>query len=100
MEYSGARIQLLDLPGIVEGASQGMIFLHFRRSPLLICVPNPGRGRGRQVNYEGQGALVSQTIGTPKCQSKKRPSGGMNNFQELKPLLTLNRTKSIIRFLV
>ncbi|KAF8488185.1 P-loop containing nucleoside triphosphate hydrolase protein, partial [Gautieria morchelliformis] len=30
IEYSGARIQLLDLPGIVEGASQG-------------------RGRGRQV---------------------------------------------------
>ena len=30
VEYSGARIQLLDLPGIVEGASQG-------------------RGRGRQV---------------------------------------------------
>ena len=30
IEYKGARIQLLDLPGIVEGASQG-------------------RGRGRQV---------------------------------------------------
>lgn len=30
LEYEGARIQLLDLPGIVEGASQG-------------------RGRGRQV---------------------------------------------------
>lgn len=30
IEYQGARIQLLDLPGIVEGASQG-------------------RGRGRQV---------------------------------------------------
>jgi len=30
IEYNGARIQLLDLPGIVEGASQG-------------------RGRGRQV---------------------------------------------------
>ncbi|KAG9051080.1 Developmentally-regulated GTP-binding protein 2 [Tulasnella sp. UAMH 9824] len=30
LEYNGARIQLLDLPGIVEGASQG-------------------RGRGRQV---------------------------------------------------
>ena len=30
IEYKGARIQLLDLPGIIEGASQG-------------------RGRGRQV---------------------------------------------------
>lgn len=25
IEYSGARIQLLDLPGIVEGASQGKL---------------------------------------------------------------------------
>lgn len=26
LEYSGARIQLLDLPGIVEGASQGTFY--------------------------------------------------------------------------
>lgn len=39
IEYKGARIQLLDLPGIVEGASQG-------------------RGRGRQV-------VSSQCSSTP-----------------------------------
>jgi hypothetical protein len=42
IEYKGARIQLLDLPGIVEGASQG-------------------RGRGRQV--VSSQSLTSSCIG-------------------------------------
>jgi len=42
MEYEGAKIQLLDLPGIVEGASQG-------------------RGRGRQV-VAGQSKKALPTI--------------------------------------
>lgn len=47
LEYSGARIQLLDLPGIVEGASQGRSVHEFYTVfvlPLFV-----GRGRGRQV---------------------------------------------------
>lgn len=46
IEYQGARIQLLDLPGIVEGASQG-----YSLSPFSIFEThhNLGRGRGRQV---------------------------------------------------
>ncbi|KAJ9112136.1 hypothetical protein QFC20_002317 [Naganishia adeliensis] len=40
LEYEGARVQLLDLPGIVEGAAMG-------------------RGRGRQVTeYEGAGCRI------------------------------------------
>jgi ribosome-interacting GTPase 1 len=46
IEYQGARIQLLDLPGIVEGASQGQ---HFPPLIYLRADRNPGRGRGRQV---------------------------------------------------
>lgn len=47
IEYQGARIQLLDLPGIVEGASQGE-----KNTPTFsfhFIVGAKGRGRGRQV---------------------------------------------------
>jgi len=27
IQYKGAKVQLLDLPGIIEGASQGMVSL-------------------------------------------------------------------------
>lgn len=48
IEYKGAKIQLLDLPGIIEGASQGM-FLCFVYSFVYSNSLFPGKGRGRQV---------------------------------------------------
>jgi hypothetical protein len=47
IEYSGARIQLLDLPGIVEGASQGQKSIETVSVLYLLLLK--GRGRGRQV---------------------------------------------------
>jgi hypothetical protein len=47
IEHQGAHIQLLDLPGIVEGASQGMRPQSRRLPPTKIT--DAGRGRGRQV---------------------------------------------------
>ncbi|GJJ08819.1 hypothetical protein Clacol_003038 [Clathrus columnatus] len=54
LEYSGARIQLLDLPGIVEGASQG-------------------RGRGRQVVAVAKTAdLIIMMLDATKSQEQRR----------------------------
>jgi len=54
IEYSGARIQLLDLPGIVEGASQG-------------------RGRGRQVVSVAKTAdLIIMMLDATKSLEQKR----------------------------
>lgn len=54
LEYNGARIQLLDLPGIVEGASQG-------------------RGRGRQVVGVAKSAdLIIMMIDATKSLEQKR----------------------------
>ena len=51
IEYQGARIQLLDLPGIVEGASQG-------------------RGRGRQVVSSESYALKAYSfLNSLSCQN-------------------------------
>ncbi|KAF8305528.1 P-loop containing nucleoside triphosphate hydrolase protein [Clavulina sp. PMI_390] len=54
LEYQGARIQLLDLPGIVEGASQG-------------------RGRGRQVVGVAKSAdLIIMMIDATKTLEQRR----------------------------
>ncbi|EJD04262.1 developmentally regulated GTP-binding protein [Fomitiporia mediterranea MF3/22] len=54
IEYSGARIQLLDLPGIVEGASQG-------------------RGRGRQVVAVAKTAdLIIMMLDATKSVEQRR----------------------------
>ncbi|KAF4623105.1 hypothetical protein D9613_002076 [Agrocybe pediades] len=54
IEYKGARIQLLDLPGIVEGASQG-------------------RGRGRQVVSTAKTAdLIMIMLDATKSEEQKR----------------------------
>ena len=54
MEYEGARIQLLDLPGIVEGASQG-------------------RGRGRQVVATAKTAdLILIMLDATKSEEQRR----------------------------
>lgn len=53
IEYEGARIQLLDLPGIVEGASQG-------------------RGRGRQVVSVAKTAdLILMMVDATKMTQQK-----------------------------
>jgi ribosome-interacting GTPase 1 len=57
LEYEGARIQLLDLPGIVEGAAMG-------------------RGRGRQV------VSVAKTADVIIIMSKHRYQSGI----ETRPL--------------
>lgn len=54
IEYKGARIQLLDLPGIVEGASQG-------------------RGRGRQVVSTAKTAdLILVMLDATKSEGQRR----------------------------
>ncbi|KAH7915127.1 developmentally regulated GTP-binding protein, partial [Hygrophoropsis aurantiaca] len=54
IEYQGARIQLLDLPGIVEGASQG-------------------RGRGRQVVATAKTAdLILVMLDATKSEEQRR----------------------------
>jgi uncharacterized protein len=54
IEYKGARIQLLDLPGIVEGASQG-------------------RGRGRQVVSTAKTAdLILMMLDATKSEEQRR----------------------------
>ena len=53
LEYEGARIQLLDLPGIVEGASQGRGrgLTHPPPAYLLIYHNRVNRHEGQEWGY-------------------------------------------------
>jgi ribosome-interacting GTPase 1 len=68
LEYEGARVQLLDLPGIVEGAAMG-------------------RGRGRQV------VRVAKTADVIVIMSKSTPDAGQDE-NGADSLLAVDATKS------
>ena len=54
MQYNGARIQLLDLPGIIEGAAEGKGLGHRflrhieRNSVLLFLIPADSNDHGKE----------------------------------------------------
>lgn len=76
IEYKGARIQLLDLPGIVEGASQG-------------------RGRGRQVVSTAKTAdLILIMLDATKSEEQRR----LLEFELDAVGIRLNKTKPDIVF--
>jgi len=47
-QYKDANIQLLDLPGIIEGAAHGKTRVTYNVS-MHLCILLIGKGRGRQV---------------------------------------------------
>lgn len=84
MEYQGAKIQILDLPGIIKGASLGkghgrQILSVVRSADLLIVMTDV-------TNYKILPSLLSELddIGIrvnqtkPAVYIKKRPSGGLH----------------------
>ena len=88
MEYKGAKIQLLDVPGIIAGASEGKgrgkeIFSVVRNADLiLIMLDKPGQLQTIQDELYGANLRLNQT--PPDITLKKKISGGVHLVAAIK----------------
>ncbi len=88
MHYKGAYIQIFDLPGIIENASQGVgmgreILSYARASDLILIVIDPLKDIEYQIstiNEELHKAGFRLNKEKPDIEIKKRDRGGLNIF--------------------
>ncbi|KNZ79625.1 Developmentally-regulated GTP-binding protein 2 [Termitomyces sp. J132] len=84
IEYKGARIQLLDLPGIVEGASQGrgrgrQVVATAKTADLILVMLDATKSEEhrRQLEYELDAVGIRLNKSKPDVMFKKRTTGGI-----------------------
>jgi len=91
MNYKGARIQVLDLPGIIEGASDGkgrgrQVISTARTCNLILIVLDAGKPLTHKKIIEQElfsfGIRINQT--EPNVKVTKKESGGID-YQEMTP---------------
>ncbi len=88
MHYKGAYIQIFDLPGIIENASQGVgmgkeILSYARASDLILIVIDPLRNIEYQITTikeELHRAGFRLNKDRPDIEIKKKDRGGLNIF--------------------
>ena len=90
--YKGARIQLLDTPGIIEGASQGkgkgrQVVATARTADLLVIMLDPTREVAQKKILEHELDAVGIRINTspPDITITKKKTGGLS-FNSTVPL--------------
>ena len=90
--YKGARIQLLDTPGIIEGASQGkgkgrQVVATARTADLLVIMLDPTREVAQKKILEHELDAVGIRINTspPDITISKKKTGGLS-FNSTVPL--------------
>jgi len=83
MEYRGAKIQILDLPGLIEGAAEGRgdgrkIISAIRGSDLVILMTDVDRlDWFKKINQELYRAGIRLNQQPPKVEMKKTNRGGI-----------------------
>lgn len=91
MNYKGARIQVLDLPGIIEGAAGGrgrgrQVISTARSCNLILVILDSGKPVTHKKIIEaelfGSGIRINQT--PPKVKVMKKEAGGIG-YQEVVP---------------
>lgn len=96
IEYKGANIQLLDLPGIIEGASQGkgrgkQVIAVARTSDLVIIMIDATKSEAQrrllEIELETCGIRLNQP--KPNIYFKQKKGGGIH-FTAMCPLTHMN----------
>lgn len=104
IRYKGAKIQLLDLPGIIEGAKDGkgrgkQVIAVARTCNLIFIVLDVLKplGHKRLIEYELEGFGIRLNKEPPNIYFKRKDKGGLN-YQALVPQssLDLETVKAIL----
>lgn len=103
MEYKDARIQLLDVPGLIEGAEEGKgrgreVLSVIRGSNLLIIMSDtkrPGAFKSMLKALERNGIRINKK--SPEVRIEKRMSGGINVISNAKQPFSKETVKEIAK---
>jgi small GTP-binding protein len=104
IRYRGARIQLLDLPGIIEGAKDGkgrgrQVIATARTCNLIIIVLDSLKPitHKRLIEHELEGFGIRLNKTPPNITFKKKEKGGINFTSTLaEPKLDLDAVKAVL----
>lgn len=97
-QYKGAKIQLLDLPGIIEGAKDGkgrgrQVIGVARTCNLILIVLDASKPieHKRKIEHELHGFGIRLNQKPPDILIKKKDKGGINFSTLVNPLTHLNK---------
>jgi small GTP-binding protein len=103
MEYKNAKIQILDVPGLIEGAEEGKgrgkeVISVIRGCDLLIIITEPGKEEAfRRITLalERNGIRINKL--KPDIKIEKKVDGGIKIFSNIKQELAKETIKEIIQ---
>ena len=103
LKYNEAYIQILDIPGLIEGAKEGKgkgkeVLSVARNADLLIIMTDVQRvSLMANMVSELEGAGIRLNQGRPKVSVEKKTEGGLEIFSNIKQGIDKNTIKDIAR---
>jgi small GTP-binding protein len=83
LEYNGARIQIMDVPGLIGGAADGrgdgtQVLSVVRNADFLIIMLDPEEMREEEIKTEVHNAGIRINTEPPRMRIEKKDRGGIN----------------------
>ncbi len=103
MEYQNAKIQILDVPGLIEGAEEGKgrgkeVISVIRGTDLLLIITEPSKRSAFDSiteSLERNGIRINQE--KPRIKIEKKFGGGIKIFTNISQTLSKETIKAIIQ---